>query len=88
MILAIEGYNLLLDNMYDKYGMARTAMYIHKDIQFVRRHDLEIEGESLISITIHPHRSKPVNIFSYYRQWQLLKSDSAIPGTLRQSTEN
>ena len=80
--LSIQGYNLILDNMYHKYGMARTAMYIHKDIKFIRRHDLEIEGESLIIITIHPHRSKPVNICSYYRQWQILKSDAVIPGTL------
>ena len=74
----INGYDLLLDDMYNTYDMARTAVYIKNYVKYVRRHDLEIKGEAIVAVTVHPTRSKPVNVISYYRQWQILKSESTV----------
>ena len=85
--IEVEGYDILLDNMYLKYGMARTALYISQDIKYERREKLEIEGESLIAITIHPNRTKPVNLISYYRQWQILTPNTTIPGSQTEKSQ-
>ena len=83
----IQGYKLLLDDMYQVHNMARTALYIRDNVKFIRRNDLEVKGDAIISVTIHPKRSKPLNLVSYYRQWQVLGADAAVPGTLSEKAQ-
>ena len=64
--------------MLEQYGMARTGIYIKDDIKFRRRPDLEVKGDSMIWITIHPHRQPKFNLCNFYRQWQIVTSDGKI----------
>ena len=82
----IQGYELILDTMINKYGMSRTAMYIKSEIKYQRRKEYEIE-EAIVAVTVQPYRSKPVNIISYYRQWQIWDSDKTIPGSETDSAQ-
>ena len=79
--LEFPEYSLELDTMIQVHGWSRTATYIHQSIKHSRRMDLEVPQESMVSITLHPSRAKPVNIINYYRQWQVCQPEGAIPDT-------
>ena len=77
----IEGYDLILDQLYSTHSRARAAIYVANEVRYNRRLDLEVPGESMIFLTIHPHREKKFNIINHYRQWQLVADTGAIPNT-------
>ena len=59
----------------------RSAMYIHELVKHSRRKDLEVLNESMVTITLHPARTKPLNIVNYYRQWQICQPSGVVPNT-------
>ena len=77
----IEDYDLLIDKMHTKHGLARTSIYILQKIKYIRRPELESEYEPMIAITIYPIRAQPFNFINFYRQWQIVGLNGSIPGT-------
>ena len=45
-LFQMEGYTLLVDSMYKKYGNCRAATYINNNMRYIRRTQYEVEGES------------------------------------------
>ena len=56
----IPGYDLILDKMIEKHGLARTCIYISEKIRYMRRDEMESESEPMIALTIYPVRSPPL----------------------------
>ena len=74
-------YSLEMDTMMAVHGWSRSAIYIHNSVKHSRRLDLEVTTEAMVAITLHPARTKPINIINYYRQWQVCQSQGAVPDT-------
>ena len=77
----LEGYYIELDNLYYSQGRARTINYISQQIKYTRRKNLEVPGEPIIVLTIHPCNSPKFNNINHYRQWQQLFNLGAIKST-------
>ena len=79
--LQFPQYSLEIDTMRIKYGWSRSATYIHESTKYSRRLDLEEKYESMVAVTLHPTRNKPINIINYYRQWQICTPQGAVINT-------
>ena len=67
----IEGYNIEVDNLHKK-GMARTGVYIKKNINYKREKCYAGENESVITLKVGYPNKKKFYLVAYYRQWNLL----------------
>ena len=83
----IKGYKWEMDILLQKNGRSRTALLIREDVRYYRRHDLEVNSDSHVWITITLNGGKKVNIQSFYRQWQEMGEKEHIPGTLSPSSQ-
>ena len=79
--IQVPGYNWELDQLYQQYGRARSALLISKSLRYVRRRDLETPNVVHVWVTLHLQGNKKINIQSYYRQWQNMGVNQKIPGT-------
>ena len=71
--------------MYEIHGLARTATYIREDLKHRRRKDLEVMGEPVIWISVHPKNQKPILILNFYRQCQIVTDNGKIINTNSQN---
>ena len=83
----MENYDLLIDKMHKKHGLARTSIYISQKIKYLRRDDLESDSEPMIAITVYPIRAQPFNFINFYRQWQIVGLNGSIPKTKNEKAQ-
>ena len=79
--IQIPNYTLEIDNLLKLRGRTRAATYISDQLKYVRRYDLETDGEAVVWLTLHPKGTKPINFQNFYRQWQFMGPEHAIPNT-------
>ena len=68
-----SGYNFIYDNFWDTIGWSRQILMIKKDIDYIRRSDLENINQAIIWIEIPLMKSNNLLIAGGYRQWKLPK---------------
>ena len=57
----IDGYNIEIDNLYKK-GMARTGVYIKKNLNYKREKEFEAENESIVTLKVgYPKKKKSIH---------------------------
>ena len=85
----IPGYNLEIDQLYNKFGRARTGIFIKENIKYQRLKEIEDLNEPVVWIQINLPGNKKIKLQSYYRQWrQLDREGRGIPGTETQKEQN
>ena len=78
----IQGYFLETDQLIKSKNLARTVMYISHQIRYKRLEELESKIEPVIWIEIQKNGgNKKIRIQNYYRQWQEMDLNGAIPET-------
>ena len=78
----VQGYYLETDQLIQYKNLARTVMYISHDIKYKRLKELESKIEPVIWVEIiKTGGTKKLKIQNYYRQWQEINQDGAIPNT-------
>ena len=63
-------YKLIVDNLRELDGQARTGILIHRDVNYTRRKDLETGGTSTIWVHITSRGNPPLLVQACYRQFQ------------------
>ena len=85
----IPGYKLEIDQLYTKFGRARTGIFIKENIKYQRLKEIEVTDEPVVWLQINLPGNKKIKIQSYYRQWrQLDREGRGIPGTETQKQQN
>ena len=78
----IPGYYLEVDQLLETKKLARTVSYISHQIRYKRLKYLESKVEPVIWIEVQKNGGKKkLRIQNYYRQWQELTDQGAIPDT-------
>ena len=77
----LPGYNLEVDNLLQTKGLARTVTYIQKEIKYRRLPELESKIEPNIWIEIQQKGNQKLRFQNFYRQWQEVSHNGAIPDT-------
>ena len=77
----IDGYKMEVDQLYEKFQMARAVIYINEKIKYTREKEQEVQGEPVIWLKIFTGGNKNFWFQNYYRQWRQIQNDRGIPGT-------
>ena len=77
-LLQIPEYNMEIDNLLKTTERARTAIFIKKQLKYIRRPDLETKEEPVIWITVYPKGAAAFNLQNHYRQWQRVGKQGAL----------
>ena len=88
-LIQVPGYKLELDQLFEKFGRARSGIFIKETIRYERLKNLEAEDEPVIWIQISMAGNKKLKIQNYYRQWRMLdKNGQGIKDTETQKNQN
>ena len=77
----ITGYHLEVDNLLKTKGLARTVTYVKNEIKYRRLPELESDIEPIIWIEVQQRGKQKLRIQNFYRQWQEMNENGAIPET-------
>ena len=77
----VEGYHMEVDQLYEKFNLARAVVYISERIKYTREKQHETPGEPVIWLQIFTGGNKKIWFQNYYRQWRQIQNDRGIPGT-------
>ena len=84
----LDGYSLEVDQLYEKFQLARAVTFISQRLKYTRLKQHEASGEPVIWIQIHTGGNKKILVQNYYRQWRQIDNGKAIIGTESPRAQN
>ena len=84
----LEGYEMEVDQLYEKFKLARAVTYISQRIKYTRLKQHETPGEPVIWIQVYTGGNKKFLVQNYYRQWRQIENGKAVIGTESPRAQN